>query len=123
MTTIGIDLGDRSSQCCGIDDRGKIVVELGVPTDAGAFEKAFQAIGSKTAAIETGTHSSWVSRLLESFGHQVIVANSRKLRLIYQNRRKDDRVDARSLARVARLDPRLSEESAIAARARRSTSN
>ncbi len=109
-TTIGIDLSDRISQCCGIDDRGEIILEFRVATDATAFEKAFKGIGAKTIAIETGTHSPWVSRLLESLGHEVIVANSRKLRFVYKNRRKDDRVDARSLARVARLDRKLLEE-------------
>jgi transposase len=45
--------------------------------------------------------------LLEGCGHETIVANARKLRLIYQNPRKNDRTDAESLARVARMDPRL----------------
>jgi len=35
------------------------------------------------------------------------VTNARKLRLIYENDRKSDRVDAQYLARLARLDPRL----------------
>ena len=107
VMTIGIDLSDRLSHCCAIDDEGSIVFEFRVATDAEAFAKAFGRIKSKTIAIETGTHSPWVSRLLESFGHRVIVANSRKLRFIFKNRRKDDAVDARSLARVARLDPQL----------------
>jgi len=58
-------------------------------------------------AIETGTHSPWVSRLLEQCGHEVLVANSRKLRLIYANKRKTDEVDAENLARLARVDPKL----------------
>ena len=58
-------------------------------------------------AIETGTHSPWVSRLLEELGHEVLVANARKLRLIYANKRKTDEVDAENLARLARLDPKL----------------
>jgi transposase len=58
-------------------------------------------------AIETGTHSPWVSRLLEECGHEVLVANARKLRLIYANKRKTDEVDAENLARLARLDPKL----------------
>jgi transposase len=58
-------------------------------------------------AIEVGTHSPWVSRLLEERGHQVLVANARKLRLIYQNKRKTDKIDAQNLARLARLDPKL----------------
>ena len=110
VSTIGIDLSDRSSQCCAIDDEGTIVAEFRVGTDAASFQKTLTGIGRKTIAIETGTHSPWVSRLLESLGHEVIVANSRKLRLIYENRRKDDRVDARSLARVARMDRQLLEE-------------
>jgi len=57
--------------------------------------------------METGTHSPWVSRLLTGLGHEVIVAHARNVRLISQSRRKDDRLDARTLARLARIDPQL----------------
>jgi transposase len=57
--------------------------------------------------MEVGTHSPWVSRLLTELGHEVIVAEARKLRLIYRNPRKNDRIDAEYLARLARLDPQL----------------
>ncbi len=33
-------------------------------------------------ALETGTHSPWVSRLLSELGHEVIVAHARNVRLI-----------------------------------------
>ena len=58
-------------------------------------------------AIEAGTHSPWVSRVLEECGHEVLVANARKLRLIYANKRKTDEIDAENLARLARVDPKL----------------
>ncbi len=59
-------------------------------------------------AIEAGTHSPWVSRVLaKECGHEVLVANPRKTRLIYTNRRKTDEIDAENLARLARLDPKL----------------
>ena len=58
-------------------------------------------------AIEAGTHSPWLSRVLEECGHEVLVANPRKLRLIYASRRKTDEIDAENLARLARLDPKL----------------
>jgi transposase len=58
-------------------------------------------------ALETGVHSPWVSRLLTQLGHEVIVAHARNVRLIGESRRKDDRLDARTLARLARIDPRL----------------
>src|SRR3974377_1121470 len=58
-------------------------------------------------ASETGTHSPWGSRLLTALGHEVIVGHAQKVRLITKSRRKDDRLDARTLARLARIDPEL----------------
>jgi hypothetical protein len=58
-------------------------------------------------ALETGTHSPWVSRLLTELGHEAIVAHSRNVWLIGESRRKDDRLDAQALARLARIDPQL----------------
>jgi transposase len=58
-------------------------------------------------ALEAGKHSPWMSRLLEDLDFEVVVANPRKTRLIYENRRKSDRVDAQHLARLARADPEL----------------
>ena len=106
---IGIDLGDRSSQLVGLDANGEVVATGQVTTTAAAMTKQFSSIGRKVIAIETGTHSPWVSRLLTQLGHRVVVANSRKLRLIYENRRKNDRVDAEYLARLVRMDPKLLE--------------
>jgi transposase len=58
-------------------------------------------------AIEVGTHSPWTSRLLEECGHEVLIANPRKTRLIYGSKRKTDKLDAKKLARLARVDPEL----------------
>jgi transposase len=107
VVTIGIDLGDRVSQYSAVDAEGERVQVGRVPTTAEAFEMTFRSIGAKVIAIETGTHSPWVSRLLKRLGHRVTVANSRKLRLIYENRRKNDKVDADYLARLVRVDPKL----------------
>jgi Transposase len=52
-------------------------------------------------------HSPWVSRVLSGLGHEVIVAHARNVRLIGESRRKDDRLDAQTLARLARIDPQL----------------
>ena len=72
-----------------------------------AFERRFASEPSLRIAIEAGTHSPWASRVLEECGHEVLVANARKLRLIYANKRKTDEIDAENLARLARLDPKL----------------
>jgi transposase len=105
--TIGIDLGDRWSRYCVVNAGGVIVDEDRVRTTREALEKRFGEIEPTHVVIEAGTHSPWVSRELESQGHQVTVANARKVRLIYQSDRKSDRLDARMLARLGRVDPSL----------------
>lgn len=104
----GMDLGDKKSQLCVLDtESGEIVEETRLATTEACLRRRFQGVGRMRIALEVGTHSPWVSRLLEELGHEVYVANARKLRLIYENRQKDDRVDAEYLARLARVDPRL----------------
>lgn len=105
--TVGLDLGDRYVQVCVLDQAGEVIEEARLAARADALRRRFAAEAPVRAVLEAGTHSPWVSRLLSECGHEVIVANPRKLRLIYQNDRKSDRVDAEYLARVGRLDPAL----------------
>ena len=105
--TIGLDLGDRFSSYCVLDEAGKILLEHKLPTTPEAMEQTFGRMARSRIAMETGTHSPWVSRLLTALGHEVIVAHAQNVRLIVKSRRKDDRLDARTLARLARVDPEL----------------
>jgi transposase len=105
--TIGLDLGDRNSWYCVLDEFGQIQLEQRVRTNAKALREVFSAMPRSRVALEIGTHSPWISRLLSELGHEVIVANARKVRLIGESRKKDDRLDAQTLARLARIDPKL----------------
>jgi transposase len=105
--TIGLDLGDRWSFCCVVDEAGQIILEQKLPTTPEAMKQIFGRIPRSLIALETGTHSPWVSRLLTELGHEVIVAHAQKVQLITKSNRKDDRHDARTLARLARIDPEL----------------
>ena len=105
--TVGIDLGDRYSHYCVLDVAGQIVEEDRLLTCQVAFEAEFGKRPAMRMAMEAGTHSPWVSRVLEQSGHQVIVANPRKLRAIYTSDNKNDKLDARMLARLSRVDPEL----------------
>ena len=107
--TIGLDLGNRHSYWVMLDREGEILDEGRVRTRIRPLEKVFGKIPSSRMALEVGTESSWVSRLLSRLGHEVIIANGRKLRLIYKNPKKRDRVDAEYLARLARVDVKLLE--------------
>ena len=71
------------------------------------MKQVFGSIPRCRIAMETGTHSPWVSRLLTAPGHQVIVRHAQRVRLITKSRRKDDRLEARTLAWLARIDPEL----------------
>ena len=106
--TAGLDLGDNYSHLCLIDSQSGEVIEEGrLRTTPETFRRRFVSEHPMRIAIEAGTHSPWASRVLEECGHEVLVANSRKLRLIYANKQKTDQIDAESLARLARLDPKL----------------
>ena len=105
--TIGFDLGDRSSWYCVLDETGSVLLEQRVSTTPKAMKEVFGGMPRSRIALETGMHSPWVSRLLSELGHEVIVAHARNVRLIGESRKKDDRLDARTLARLARIDPHL----------------
>src|SRR5216683_4432444 len=105
--TIGLDLGDRWSFYCVLDEAGKIILEQKVPTTPEAIKQTFGKIPQSLIAMETGTHSPWVSRLLTELGNKVIVAHAQKVQLITKSNRKDDRHDAGTLARLARIDAEL----------------
>jgi transposase len=109
--TIGIDLGDRFSYCCVLGVDGTVLTEGRVVSAPEGMARHFQLLPTTRIAFEVGSHSRWVSELLSevltNWGHEVILANPRNLRLISDSIRKSDRVDAHTLARLARIDPKL----------------
>ncbi|MGB2895738.1 MAG: transposase, partial [Anaerolineales bacterium] len=107
MFFVGLDLGDKFSYITIIDQDGEMVEESRLPTTKASFQRKFSTLQPCRVAMEVGTHSRWASHLLNDLGHDVLVANARKLKAIYHNPRKGDRADAETLARLARLDPAL----------------
>ena len=93
--TAGMDLGDKYSNLCLIDtESGELIEESRLRTTPEAMRRRFDSERPLHVAIEVGTHSPWVSRLLTECGHEVLIANPRKTRLIYGERRKTDKLDA-----------------------------
>ena len=107
MFFVGLDLGDKFSYITIVDQDGEMIEESRLPTSMASFQRKFSTLQPCRIAMEVGAHSRWASHLLKDLGHDVLVANARKLRAIYHNPRKGDRVDAETLARLARLDPKL----------------
>ena len=108
QAVVGVDLGDRSSQICCLDrETGAILEEKRLSTTSASFQGYFTGANRCLVVVESGTHTPWVRRLLESLGHQVITANPSKVQAIASSRQKTDERDARCLAQLARVDPEL----------------
>jgi transposase len=77
--TVGLDLSDKYSYLCLIDTHsGEVIKEGRLRTTPEALRRCFCSERPLRVAMEAGTHSPWVSRLLEECGHEVLVANARK---------------------------------------------
>lgn len=105
--TIGLDLGDKVSRTCEIDAAGSIVKRAAVATTPGAIERYFGARPQCRVSLEVSTHSPWVSRQLETLGHETVVANTSEVYGKGRRKRRNDRIDAEFLARQARADVKL----------------
>jgi transposase len=105
--TIGLDLGDRFTEGRVIDSGGELVEGFRVRTTPRALSDRLASYPPSRIVLEVGTHSPWISRLVAEHGHEAIVANPRRVRLISENDSKSDGVDAELLARLGRIDPAL----------------
>ena len=82
--TVGLDLGDRSSWYCVLDETGQTVLEQKLSTTPKAMQEVFGGMPRRRIALETGMHSPWmpwISRLLTELGHEVIMAHARNVSL------------------------------------------
>jgi len=105
--TAGMDIGDKHSHICILDACGEILEETRIRTTKEGVRQYFSVRPGMRVALEAGTHSPWISRILEESEQQVVVANPRRLSLISENQSKNDVTDAELLARLARADPKL----------------
>lgn len=105
--TVGLDLGDRFSHYCVLNGSSEWLEEGRIASTEAGLRRQFGNEARMRIALEAGTHSAWVSRLLGELGHEVIVANPRKVRAISSSESKNDRNDAEQLARLAACDPKL----------------
>ena len=106
-TTIGLDVGDRSSTVCVLDGEGEVIEESVIRTTPTSIRTRFDSRERLRVVLETGVHANWLHDELEGLGHEVIVANARRVRAISEADQKNDRSDAEQLARLGRADVRL----------------
>jgi len=105
--TIGLDLGDKHTVGCVLSRGGEVLETFRMATTVAAVRRTMEGFEASRVVLEVGTHSPWMSRVIEQAGHELIIANPRRVRLIAENDSKTDEVDAELLARLARVDPEL----------------
>lgn len=105
--TVGLDVGDLETYYCVLDEAGEILEEGRFRSTRKGLAGRFAKMETARVVLEVGTLSPWMSRDLEAFGHEVVVANSYQVGRIYKGQDKTDRKDAETLARLGRADPKL----------------
>jgi len=105
--TIGLDLGDRTISYCILSEAGEVASRGTLPCSGSGLDSLLAKMAPSRVVLEVGTHSPWVSRHVSGQGHETIVANSRRVKLITESVKKNDRIDAETLARLGRVDPKL----------------
>jgi transposase len=104
--TVGVDLGDQWSNYCVLGLSGETLSEGQLATRREEVTEFFQGMAISRVVVEVGTHSAWVREVIAGLGHEVLVANPRMMEGSKRRRRKNDRIDARKLARLGRVDPK-----------------
>lgn len=107
MENCGIDVHGKSSEVHLVDEGGVVSERVRIPTTEKAFRRWFGGRKRMRICIEASGLSPWVGRILAELGHEVIVANAQRVRLIAESTLKNDKVDAETLARLVRIDPGL----------------
>lgn len=107
VSVIGMDLGDKNHKAVGLAEDGEIVDRIEVPCTQEGIRAYLESHPGALLVIETGTHCRWICRLGVGLGHQVLVGNARKLRMIWNSSQKNDWRDAEMLARIGRTDRTL----------------
>ena len=111
-TTIGADVSDKKTQICVMnknpDGKRVVIIETSCATTKEGFLERFSKFDrSWPVVFETGTHCRWMDKLFREMGFKTIIANPSKVPSITKSNTKNDRNDARELARLAIADPEM----------------
>src|SRR5438094_10439153 len=101
---IGLDVHQATISVAVLDSRGKLVMESIVETKAATILDFFAGLrGTLSVTFEEGTWAAWLYDLLKPHVDKLVVCNPRKNALL-KDGNKSDRIDARKLAELLRLD-------------------
>jgi transposase len=105
--TLGLDLGARKTQVCVLSPDGRRLEERSVATTQSSIDALLSRFPGARVVLEASTSARWIASLAKGRGHEVIVANPRKIPIVTASIRKCDRNDARLLAELGQVRPEL----------------
>jgi transposase len=105
--TVGLDVGDKHTHLCAVDAAQRVVLRNKFRTTREDLEAALAPYAGAKVVLEAGSQSPWMSRALRALGHDVQVADPRRVAFISKDHRKTDRRDAEMLAMTASALPQL----------------
>ena len=109
--TVGMDVSDRTTKVCVMAKEGRTpraVMETATPTAKEGLSRFLSTQDAATSvAFETGTHCRWTNEVAQGTGFKACVADPCRLRMVTDSKAKNDRNDARTIARLAPADPGL----------------
>src|SRR5713101_6225454 len=101
---IGLDVHQATISVAVLDSTGKLVMESILETKAATILEFFAGLrGTLSVTFEEGTWAAWLYDLLKPHVAKLVVCNPRKNALL-KHGNKSDRIDARKLAELLRLD-------------------
>jgi len=102
----GLDVAMTSSYVHVTDEKGTKLTNGEVATEREALKKRLMPYlkGGLRVAVEAGPQTAWIHDLLVEIGAEVVVVNPAKVKLISESRKKTDKIDAKILCELLRLN-------------------
>ena len=106
MNHCGLDVGGVSSYVYLTNEKGRKLTCGAVETTKAAIEQRLKPFvhGGLSVAIEAGNQTAWIHEVLVGMGAKATVVNPTKVKAIAESRRKTDKIDARILCELLRLE-------------------
>ena len=93
MEHVGIDVHQKYSEVCGVSEEGEVTLRLRITTTETSLRRLLGRRPAARVLIESGPLTPWVYRLIRELGHEVVVVNPRRVRLIAESTLKTDELD------------------------------
>ncbi len=105
MKYIGMDIHKTSTMISWVDEANVVLPPFKIPTEKESLRQFASAVaGSAKVAIEATRNHAFIHDLLAAAGLEVVVSHPKHTAAICASKKKNDRHDARTLAKLLQAD-------------------